>query len=219
MAHNWFWLLGGPNGSGKSTFASTDIFAALTKTPEGAHDLVSVNPDALAREIRINRPGAGPDEIAREAATRADSQVHALIGDGKPLLVETVLSTAKFRPCVIEARQKDYHVGLVYVILKRPELNIARVAQRVAMDGHHVDEAKVVERYGRSLQQLRWFAPEADYFSMWDNSRAGGPPALLLEANPQRYCVTDDAQALLDDAEAEPALRTALRDLIGAFDT
>lgn len=219
MPRSWFWLLGGPNGSGKSTFAATDIFARLTKTPEHAADLTLINPDILAREIRINRPGAGPDEIAREAATRSDSQVHALIGDGKPLLVETVLSTAKFRPCVIEAKQKDYRVGLVYVVLKRPELNVARVQQRVLLDGHPVDPGKIVERYGRSLQQLKWFAPEADYFTMWDNSRTGGPPALLMEATRERYVVTEDAEALLEDPAAEPLLKHALHDLIDAFES
>jgi predicted ABC-type ATPase len=219
MARSWFWLLGGPNGSGKSTFASTDIFARLTRTPEAANELAMINPDVLAREIRANRPGAGPDEIAREAATRSDSQVHAMIGDGKPLVVETVLSTAKFRPCVIEAKQKEYRVGLVYVILKRPDLNIARVEQRVQLDGHRVDPIKVVERYSRSLQQLKWFAPEADFFTMWDNSRTGGPPALLIEASPLRYAVTDEAEYLLEDSQAEPMLKHALRDLIDAFET
>lgn len=219
MTRAWFWLLGGPNGSGKSTFASTDVFAQLTRTPEAPHELTMLNPDILAREIRINRPGAGPDEIAREAATRTDSQVHALIGDGKPLIVETVLSTAKYRPCVIEAKQKDYRVGLVYVILKRPDINVARVEQRVQLDGHRVDPIKIVERYGRSLQQLKWFAPEADFFTMWDNSRTGGPPELLMEANAQRYVVTDEAEFLLDDAQTEPMLKHALRDLIDAFET
>ncbi|MGE0828275.1 MAG: zeta toxin family protein [Hyphomonadaceae bacterium] len=218
MSRSWFWLLGGPNGSGKSTFAATDVFAKLTRTPEAPHELTMINPDVLAREIRANRPGAGADEIAREAATRSDSQVHALIGDGKPLLVETVLSTAKFRPCVIEAKQKNYRFGLVYVILKRPDLNIARVEQRVQLDGHRVDPIKIVERYGKSLQQLKWFAPQADYFSMWDNSKTGGPPELLIEANPQRLLVTPETEAILEDANAEPMLKHAIHDLIDVFD-
>jgi predicted ABC-type ATPase len=120
---------------------------------------------------------------------------------------------------VIEAKQKNYLIGLVYVILKRPDLNIARVEQRVKLDGHRVDPVKIVERYTRSLLQLKWFAPEADHFTMWDNSKNGGPPSLLIEANPQRYFVSDDVQALLDDAQTEPMLKTALRDLIDAFET
>jgi predicted ABC-type ATPase len=120
---------------------------------------------------------------------------------------------------VIEAKQKDYRVGLVYVILKRPDINVARVEQRVQLDGHRVDPIKIVERYGRSLQQLKWFAPEADFFTMWDNSRTGGPPELLMEANAQRYVVTDEAEFLLDDAQTEPMLKHALRDLIDAFET
>ncbi|MBL8551706.1 MAG: hypothetical protein JNJ73_17090 [Hyphomonadaceae bacterium] len=219
MSRSWFWLIGGPNGSGKSTFASTDIFANLSRTPESPHELAMVNPDAIAREIRIARPGAGPDEIAREAATKSDTQAHALIGEGKPLAVETVLATAKFRPSVIEAKQKNYYFGLCFVILRRAELNVARVEQRVKQDGHRVDPAKIVERYGRSLLQLKWFAPEADYFSMWDNSRTGGPPTLLVEANPQRYYVSDEVRTILDDAQTEPALKTGLRDLIDAFES
>jgi hypothetical protein len=54
---------------------------------------------------------------------------------------------------------------------------------------------------------------------MWDNSRTGGPPELLMEANAQRYVVTDEAEFLLDDAQTEPMLKHALRDLIDAFET
>jgi predicted ABC-type ATPase len=93
------------------------------------------------------------------------------------------------------------------------------VEQRVLLDGHRVDPIKVVERYSRSLQQLKWFAPEADFFTMWDNSRTGGPPALLIEANPLRYAVTEEAEYLLDDSQTEPMLKHALRDLIDAFET
>lgn len=219
MSRSWFWLICGPNGSGKSTFAASKIFADLSSTPEAPDELTMVSPNAIAREIRVTRPGAGPDEIARESATKSDTQAHALIAEGKPLAVETVLATAKFRPSVIEAKQKNYHFGLCYVILRRSELNVARVEQRVKLDGHGVDPAKIVERYGRSLMQLKWFAPQADHFSMWDNSRTGGPPTLLMEANPQRYYMSDEVRAILDDAHTEPALKTGLRDLIDAFES
>jgi predicted ABC-type ATPase len=105
------------------------------------------------------------------------------------------------------------------VILRRSELNIARVEQRVKLDGHRVDPAKIVERYARSLAQLKWFAPEADHFSMWDNSKLGGPPTLLIEANKERCHVTDEVDALLDDPTTEPALKAGLRDLIDAFES
>jgi predicted ABC-type ATPase len=48
---------------------------------------------------------------------------------------------------------------------------------RVQSGGHAVPQAKIVERYWRSLQQLRWFLTAADSADIYDNS--GAEPRLV----------------------------------------
>ena len=60
------------------------------------------------------------------------------------------------------AKQLDFEIRLIYVILNSPDLNVERVKTRVAKGGHDVSEEKIRARYQRSLEQLPWFLSEAD---------------------------------------------------------
>jgi predicted ABC-type ATPase len=101
----------------------------------------------------------------------ATLRVHQSVG------VETVLSTDKYRRLVNLAHELGFHFHLFYVALNSPELNVERVRLRVQSGGHAVPQAKIVERYWRSLQQLRWFLTAADSADIYDNS--GAEPRLV----------------------------------------
>jgi predicted ABC-type ATPase len=119
-------------------------------------------PDAnLAAVIRI------------EAWLEASIEAHQSVG------VETVLSTPKYRRLVSLAKEKGFEVGLIYVVLDTPQRNVERVRLRVAKGGHAVPEDKIIERYGRSLEQLSWFLDAADRAWIYDNS--GAEPKLIGE--------------------------------------
>jgi hypothetical protein len=69
-----------------------------------------------------------------------------------------------------------------------PELAPKRVSERVLKGGHDVDPATAVRRYHRSHEQLRWFAPRADFLMIFDNSdnRPEAVPILLARRFPDR---------------------------------
>ena len=91
--------------------------------------------------------------------------------------VETVLSTPKYRPLVLAAKERKFTVRLIYVLLNSAQLNVERVRLRVAKGGHDVPTEKILERRERSLEQLPWFLGQADDAWLFDNS--GEKPQLI----------------------------------------
>src|SRR3954453_19934714 len=60
-------------------------------------------------------------------------------------IVETVLSSDKYRQRVLNARAIGFSVTMVYVTLRSPELAVKRVKQRFENGGHGVPEDKIRE--------------------------------------------------------------------------
>ncbi len=214
MAKPWLWLLAGPDGSGKSTLASSDAFTRLTRTPESPGAPTYLCPDQVAAALRSERAELTSTQAWRMAAERTDAEVTRLVREGRPMVVETILSTTKYEPVVEEARSRGFLVGLAYIFLQRPSMHMERVAQRVGLGGHDVGGEKVIERWVRSLGTLPWFAERADYFTLWDNSVFGGPPKLLVEATPNRLFVDPATTALTRSDDAHPSLVTALQTVV-----
>jgi predicted ABC-type ATPase len=166
------WLIAGPNGSGKTTLADSFVFGEMLA------DVQRLNPDALTRS-RLQRLGyrgfadAPPEIQLREfqsAAVDVEAAIEAMIRVEARIAVETVLSTAKYRPLVEAVLSLGGEVRMVYVILKSPDINVQRVAHRVASGGHNVPENKIRERWVRSLGQLPWFASRCHEFWVFDNT-------------------------------------------------
>lgn len=204
-----FWLLAGPNGSGKSTLAAHGLFDRLLQTPETSQPLVRINPDAIARSLPES------SDRALKAAQLADAEVDRLIAARCSLLVETVLSTDKFLARVKAAKSAGFRVGLIYVVLRDPDLNVGRVAQRVALGGHDVPEDRVRARWQRSLSLLPRFAQLADVVQVWDNSFAGAPPDLLLERIGDAKRLTAEGFELISNLVDNPV---APRELLKAIE-
>jgi predicted ABC-type ATPase len=167
-----FLIVAGPNGSGKSSaFELTDV--AATGRP-----IWIINPDLLARRIGL----VENLDLLRanlEAVERIETWLESSITAHQSVGVETVLSTPKYRRLVGRAKALGFEIGLIYVILKSPELNVERVRLRVLDGGHDVPTDKIIERYTRSLEQLPWFLQEADRAWLFDNSAAS--PSLIGE--------------------------------------
>ncbi len=214
MAKPWFWLLAGPDGSGKSTFAASDAFARLTRTPEAPAAPAYLCPDTIAAALRSERTELTSTQAWRMAAERTDAEVARLVREGRSMVVETILSTPKYEPVVEEAKGRGFLIGLAYVILQRPSLHMERVAQRVGLGGHDVGGEKIIERWVRSLGTLPWFAERADYFTLWDNSKLGGPPKLMIEATPQRLFIDPAVTAAIRSDDTHPSLAAALQTIV-----
>ncbi|MET0182323.1 MAG: hypothetical protein ABW199_05500 [Caulobacterales bacterium] len=214
MAKPWLWLLAGPDGSGKSTLSSSDAINRIIRTPESPGAPAYLCPDPISAALRAERPELTSTQAWRMAAERTDAEVSRLVKEGRPMVVETILSTPKYEPIVEEAKSRGFLVGLAYVLLQRPSMHMERVAQRVGLGGHDVSGEKIIERWGRSLGTLPWFAERADYFTLWDNSAQGGPPALLIEATASSLYIAPATTSLMRGDDTHPSLAAALQALV-----
>jgi predicted ABC-type ATPase len=192
-----FWIVAGPNGSGKSSlYGNTDI-AALDQS------VWIINPDLLTQRIR-DVEKLPLEEANIQAVVRIEAWLEASIRAHQTVGVETVLSTDKYRRLVVEAKQRQFEFRLIFVMLASPDLNVQRVRLRVSKGGHAVPEAKIRERWMKSLRQLPWYLDQADQAAIFDNS--GAIPRLIGHKQ---------QSAIVIDPNAPKALREVL-DLGGA---
>jgi len=171
-------IVAGPNGSGKTTVFQSTIAEDIGRA------VWIINPDLLAARIRaiesLRLRDANLEAVRRiERWLKASVDAHQTIG------VETVLSTPKYRKLVRAAKQRRFEIVLVYVMLKSPHLNVARVKLRVRKGGHSVPIKKILSRHARSLRQLPWFIRNSDLALLYDNS--GAAPLLSAESS---FCGT-----------------------------
>lgn len=188
-------MIAGPNGSGKSSLYSDTEIEAFDQS------IWIINPDLLTARIRdveqLSREEANLEAVVRiEAWLEASIRAHQTVG------VETVLSTDKYRRLVLAAKKKRFEFRLIYVVLASPDLNVERVRLRVKKGGHDVPEAKIRERWFKSLRQLPWFLEQADRAWMFDNSGAV----------PRQIGLKHDG-SLIVDPSAPAALREAIERL------
>ncbi len=148
-------ILAGPNGSGKST-----VHERL-----GAPGAF-VNADVVARRLSPGRPESAALQAGREVLATLDR----LLADGTDFVYETTLSSAQSLAVMRRARSAGFEVSLVFVVLSSADLNVMRVAQRVASGGHDIPEAVVRRRHDGAMSRLRQAVPLADFVVVFDNS-------------------------------------------------
>jgi predicted ABC-type ATPase len=124
-------IVAGPNGSGKTTLVRSGELALIVPVPP-----TSINADDMARALAGDRPPT--DAQSLQAARVADALVDDLIESRTSFVIETVLSSEKYKARVLAARSAGYQVILVYVTLRAPDLNVSRVANRFSQGGHTV---------------------------------------------------------------------------------
>ena len=156
------WLLAGGNGAGKSTFYHTRL------EPLG---LPFVNADLIARELFADNP----EQHSYQAAKIAEEIRNNLLLEGRSFCFETVFSHPSKIDFIGRAKALGYQIILVFIHLQTPNLNKARIAQRVAAGGHNVPDDKVETRIPRLLQNIKTVIPLCDQVRLLDNSRADNP--------------------------------------------
>jgi predicted ABC-type ATPase len=167
MAAPTFYVVAGPNGSGKTTFALND--PALKSIP-------FINADIEAQRLS---PGS-PAKAALAAGGTTLSNIAREISAGAVFAFETTLSGNSTLKIMHRALAAGYVIDLSYLCLHSPQINVGRVAMRVAAGGHHVPEMDVVRRYSRSLRNLPAALALADRGRVFDNTRKS-KPRLILE--------------------------------------
>ena len=170
----WLWLVGGVNGAGKSTFAQSVQFRELVG------DVVLLNPDIIATELSRKTFRQLSDEDNLAAARATEERLAAALARRADVAVETVLSTAKYRPYAELAKRLGFDVGLIYLALTSPAIAIERIRLRVSAGGHNVPADRVAARWRRSLTQALEFCPAIDRIIVLGNDDA--TPTLIAHA-------------------------------------
>ena len=104
------------------------------------------------------------------AAVAGDFIRRVLLARQHSFTFETVMSHPSKVKFLSDAQTAGYRTYLYFVATDDPAINISRVANRVRLGGHPVPEAKIVERYRRSLDLLLPAIRHTNRAYVFDNS-------------------------------------------------
>lgn len=203
-SRHWFVLVGGINGAGKTTLAQSRPFLQLFDVdPDSPVEII--NPDIVTQRIREQAPTSRLDEVNLRAAQVCESRVRAALKERKTsVVIETVLSTDKYKPIFRLAKRNGYRLMFIYVMLPSIKEALARVAHRVRHGGHAVSATKIRKRWPRSLANAPWFWTHADHAMVVFNGWSPGTLPLLIAWK-------KDAAAWFLDGAPRPGLITVLK--------
>lgn len=187
------WIFIGPNGSGKSTL--TEGMKAQSGFPDEY-----INADELKQKLKIT------DKQAQEEAW---NRCASALCNHKSFAFETVGSHVSKAELMQTAKDNGYHVKLYFICTQDPEINIARVKNRVKQGGHDVPEDKILKRYQNSLALLPREFEIADEALVYNNSWE--QPVILIQKDQDGNVYTND-----EYAKNSKWSKTAIDRLIGA---
>jgi predicted ABC-type ATPase len=153
-------IFAGPNGSGKST-----IVKEFIQSGRCAKNFIC--PDNF-----IVLEDKEKDETAAYIAAmqKAEAARYQQIALSESFSFETVLSTASKLDFIRYAKRQGYKIHTVYITTNSPEINIARVRNRVLHGGHDVPREKIMSRYEKTMQLMFDVVSESDTAEFYDNS-------------------------------------------------
>jgi len=153
-------VIGGINGAGKTTCAKTLL-------PNFKRIDQFVNADEIARGIS---PFA-PESVAMQAGKVALDRIRQLRETRESFAFESTLAGRSYSTLLRQMKLDGYEVELFYVWLPDAETAIRRVANRVALGGHHIPDETIRKRYGLSIHNaVNLYIPLADEWTLCDNS-------------------------------------------------
>ena len=143
-------VFAGPNGSGKSTI--TQYFETVGSYTN-ADDVVAAT------------------GMSNEAAAKfVDNKRYASLDMKEDITFETVLSS-KYKLDILEkAKAQGYFIKCIFVLTINPSINVARVEARVAAGGHDVERDKIINRYYKSLDNIKNLISLCDILHVYDNT-------------------------------------------------
>jgi Uncharacterized protein conserved in bacteria len=172
-------IISGCNGSGKTT-------ASYTILPEMFQCSQYVNSDEFAKGLSPFHP----EEASITAARYLTMKISYLIDKKEDFCVETTLATRTLLSIVKKARERGYHVTILYLWISSPELAIARVNDRVKSGGHFISEETVRRRYRIGLNYFfREYSAVCDKWILADNSNV--PFKIVAEGSRDGVTIRD----------------------------
>jgi predicted ABC-type ATPase len=168
MAESTIYVFAGVNGSGKSSILGEFIRA------QGGEFF---NPDAYTRGLMESRQGLSLKEAQSQAWSFGRDCVSKAINEGNRFAFETTLGGNTISRILLNAAQGGTKVSVYYIGLDSVELNIQRVAERVAGGGRDIDEDKIRKRWHGSRQNVIRLLPYLNELLVYDNSETVVPGA------------------------------------------
>jgi len=154
------YIIAGPNGAGKTT-------ASYTVLPEILNCKEFVNADEIARGISP----FNPEKVSIQAGRLMLNRIKELINKGETFAFETTLSSKYFVEFIKKAKEKDYEIVLLFLMLNSVNLAIERVETRVKEGGHNIPTDVIKRRYKNGMKNF--FSRYIDIVDKWflvDNS-------------------------------------------------
>ncbi len=154
------YIISGCNGAGKTT-------ASFTILPEILDCKEFVNADEIAKGLSPFQP----EKVSFEAGRIMLRRINELLEANENFAFETTLATKSYKSKILEAKQKNYNVTLLFFWLQNPELAIERVKTRVAEGGHNIETNVINRRYVAGIKNLfEIYLSIADEVLIFDNS-------------------------------------------------
>lgn len=169
MEERNLYIIAGCNGAGKTT-------ASFTILPDILDCKEFVNADEIAKGLSPFQP----EKVAFEAGRIMLYRINELLLQNENFAFETTLSTKSYKNKVLEAKNKNYNVTLLFFWLKNPKLAKERVKTRVLEGGHNIPEDVIERRYTKGIKNLfDIYIPIMDQVLIFDNSE--GKHQLIAE--------------------------------------
>lgn len=154
------YIIAGCNGAGKTT-------ASFTILPEVLDCKEFVNADEIAKGLSPFQP----EKVSFEAGRIMLNRINELISADKNFAFETTLSTRSYKNKILEAKEKNYRVTLLFFWLQNIELAKERVKIRVLEGGHNIEPEVIERRYIKGIKNLfDIYLPIVDGALIFDNS-------------------------------------------------
>lgn len=152
-------FLVGTNGSGKSSLRNYLNLSDIQ---------TNIDPDVLNRVYRAKYP----DNYQIEAGKQALRMYDDALKNGLNICLESTLAGRGTMQRIIAAKDSGYFTLAYYIGLNSVELNLERIAQRVARGGHDIPEGIVRRRFHESADNLVLVKDYLDQIYLLDNSEA-----------------------------------------------
>ncbi|MDQ2901866.1 MAG: hypothetical protein M3Y07_19015 [Acidobacteriota bacterium] len=156
-------ILAGPNGSGKSTLF--DLYIRKWSMP-------FVNRDVIAKGLNLENPDSAALRALRIAAVRQKE----FFERRESFVTESIRPDPEL---IRGAQALGYKTRVIFICLQLPDLNVARVANRVSHGGHSVPVNAILKRYDRALAGLVETIPLVEQLLVFDNSIHKRAPRFL----------------------------------------
>ena len=149
----------GTNGSGKSS---------LRRYLDLSDIQSNIDPDVLNKIYKSKYPNSYQIDAARQALKMYDDALNL----GLNICLESTLAGRGTMARIKAAKDAGYYTIGFYIGLNSVEINLARIAMRVARGGHDIPEHTVRRRFYESADNLVNIKDSFDMLHVIDNSEA-----------------------------------------------